>query len=103
MIKLLVILFLALTFEAIGVVYLSHGLKQLPGLTEVSVPGIVRLIQHAAGNADLIRGVFFEALFFAGLIYLMSRADVSFVWPLTALGFVFTTIAAKFFLGETVS
>ena len=34
----------------------------------------------------------------------MSKGgDVSFIWPLTALGFVFTTIAAKFILHEEVS
>jgi uncharacterized membrane protein len=33
----------------------------------------------------------------------MSRGDVSFVWPLTALSFVMTTLAAKLFLHEHVS
>jgi drug/metabolite transporter (DMT)-like permease len=33
----------------------------------------------------------------------MSRADISFLWPLTGLSFVFATFAAMFFLGETVS
>jgi len=34
---------------------------------------------------------------------LMSKADVSFVWPLTSLSFVVTTIAAKIYLHEEVS
>lgn len=33
----------------------------------------------------------------------MSRGDVSFVWPLTSLGFVLTTLAARFVLQEAVS
>ena len=33
----------------------------------------------------------------------MSRGDVSFVWPLTSLGFVLTTLAAKLVLREEVS
>ena len=32
-----------------------------------------------------------------------SRGDVSFVWPLTSLGFVLTTLAAKLVLHEEVS
>jgi len=33
----------------------------------------------------------------------MSKgAEISFIWPLTALGFVFTTLAARFILHEQV-
>ncbi len=32
----------------------------------------------------------------------MSMGDVSFVWPLTSLGFVLTTLAARFILKEEV-
>jgi drug/metabolite transporter (DMT)-like permease len=33
----------------------------------------------------------------------MSKSDISFLWPLTALSFVMTTLAALVFLGERVS
>jgi uncharacterized membrane protein len=33
----------------------------------------------------------------------MSRSDISFLWPLTGLSFVFATLAAIAFLGERVS
>jgi len=33
----------------------------------------------------------------------MSESDISFLWPLTALSFVMTTVAALLFLGERVS
>jgi uncharacterized membrane protein len=33
----------------------------------------------------------------------MSKSDISFLWPLTALSFVFATFAAMIFLGESVS
>ena len=47
-------------------------------------------------------GVAFEAVFFVCLLMMMSRADVSFVWPLTSLTFVFSTIAARFYLHEQI-
>ena len=34
---------------------------------------------------------------------MLSRSDVSFIWPLTSLGFIVTTLAAKFILSEQVS
>ena len=37
------------------------------------------------------------------LLLLMSKSDISFLWPMTALSFVFTTIAARIYLHEYVS
>jgi uncharacterized membrane protein len=42
-------------------------------------------------------------LFFISLLILMSKSDISFLWPLTGLSFVFATIAAIWFLNERVS
>jgi drug/metabolite transporter (DMT)-like permease len=103
MLKIISILLVALVLEAVGVVYLSKGLRQVGEVQTVSVAEISRVIKKGLGNANIILGVFFEALFFVGLLILMSRADVSFIWPLTALGFVITTLAAKYVLHEQVS
>ena len=51
----------------------------------------------------MLFGVLFEAIFFAGLLILMGHRDISFVWPLTSLSMVMTTIAAIVLLGEKVS
>lgn len=103
MTKILIILLIAIVFEAIGVVYLSRGLKEIGGPEKMTLPAILKLVGRGVTNFNIIRGVFFEALFFVGLLMLMSRADVSLVWPLTAVGFIATTLAAKFFLHEQVS
>lgn len=103
MTRILAVLFFALTFESIGVILLSKGLKSLEGPASYMPMEILRLIGRGATNKNIFFGVFFEALFFAGLLYMMSQADVSFVWPLTALTFVFATVAAKFYLHEQIS
>jgi drug/metabolite transporter (DMT)-like permease len=103
MTKLLLILTLGLLFEAVGVVYLNKGLKQVGDFRTVSVAEIARVVKNGVSNRNLQTGVFFEALFFGCLLVLMSKADVSFIWPLTALGYVLTTLAAKFLLREEVS
>ena len=102
--KLLVILLIGLTMEAVGVVYLNKGLKQVGEFQKVSVPEVLRIIKSGITNPNILLGVFFEALFFGCLLVLMSKGgEISFIWPLTALGFVFTTLAAKFILHEEVS
>jgi drug/metabolite transporter (DMT)-like permease len=106
MTKVLLILLAGLVFEAIGVVYLSAGMKQLnatdagPGFTAAKV---WRLVQSGATNRNILLGVFYEAIFFAALCYLLSQRDVSLIWPLSALSFVFTGVAAKCFLKEEIS
>lgn len=103
MAKFILILLMALMFEAVGVVYLSSGLKKLDGIKQVSVSEIVRVVKSVVTNVRILVGVFFEAIFFFGLLYMLSKWDVTLVWPLTSLGFVVTTLAARFFLHEQVS
>jgi drug/metabolite transporter (DMT)-like permease len=89
--------------EAVGVVYLSRGLKEAGAPDPVTVSNVLKFLPRAAGNLNLWTGVALEAVFFGTLIFLLSRSDVSFIWPLTSLGLVLTTLAARFILHEQVS
>lgn len=103
MAKFLTILLIALVFEAVGVVLLSKGLKQIGEAKRITAAEVAGLVGRGLANSNILLGVLFEAIFFAGLLVLMSRSDVSVIWPLTALGFVLTTLAARFILHEDVS
>jgi len=103
MTKLLTILLIGLVFEAVGVVCLNRGLKQVGEVQKISVAEVLRVIKAGVTNHNILLGVLFEAIFFGTLLVLMSKGTVSFIWPLTSLGFVLTTIAAKLFLHEDVS
>ncbi|MCU0770995.1 MAG: DMT family transporter [Verrucomicrobia bacterium] len=103
MTKIVLILLVALVFEAVGVVFLSKGLKEIGEISRPSVSEIAALIARGARNPPLLLGVLFEAIFFVALLYLLSQRDVSLIWPLTSLGFVITAIAARWFLDEQVS
>lgn len=103
MLKLISIMLVAIVFEATGVVFLSRGLKEIGELKQFNLGALLQLVGRGVTNKHILLGVFFEALFFIGLLTLMSKADVSFVWPLTSVGFIATTLAAKFFLNEQVS
>ncbi len=103
MTKLLTILILALLFEAIGVVLLSKGLKEIGEVRAVKLGEIGRIIARGAANPSILLGVLLETIFFGALIYLLSQRDVSLIWPLTSLGFVLTALAARFIMREEVS
>jgi uncharacterized membrane protein len=103
MTKILVILIFALCVEAVGVVFLSKGLKQIGEVQSVTAREIGRIIAKGAANPSVLLGVALEAAFFGALLYLLSQRDVSLIWPLTALGFLITALAAKLILKEEVS
>jgi drug/metabolite transporter (DMT)-like permease len=111
MTKILVVLAIALVFEALGVVILKRGIDQITarekarqgGEIKVSPSVVLRLVGHGFINLAILLGVLFEAIFFGGLLILMGHKDISFVWPLTSLSMVMTTLAAIVLLGERVS
>ncbi len=103
MFKLLLILLIGLVFEATGVVLLKKGIVQIGDVAGLNAAELVRLVKAGATNPAILGGVFFEALFFVCLLFLLTKSDISFLWPLTALSFVMTTFAALIFLHEQVS
>jgi len=103
MFKLLIILLIGLTFESTGVVLLKKGMNGIGVIQGYQAAELFRVFKLGVTSPQILLGVFFEALFFACLLLLMSKSDISFLWPLTALSFVFATIAAIVFLHESVS
>ena len=101
--KLFTILIIAAIIESVGVAFLAGGLKDLSGFKTISLSEIGRILLEVATNKKILFGVLLEAIFFGALCYMLSQKDVSLVWPLTSLGFIVTTLAAKFVLHEQVS
>ncbi|MST95320.1 MAG: hypothetical protein EXS33_08670 [Pedosphaera sp.] len=106
MAKILIILLVAFVFEAIGVVILKKGIDEVVARHSerpLHAARVLRMVGSGFTNRNILVGVFFETLFFIGLLLLMGRSDISFLWPLTSISFVLTTLAAQFYLRETVS
>ena len=103
MIRMVLVLAVGLVLEAAGVVFISRGQKELQSTFRPEFRAVCDLAMEAATNRHLLLGVTLEAGFFGCLLYLLSRADVSFVWPLTSLSLVVTTLTARWILKEEVS
>jgi drug/metabolite transporter (DMT)-like permease len=102
MTKVLTVLLIALVLEAIGVVFLSRGLKEIGEPEKVSVVEVWRVVRRGVANPSVLLGVALETVFFGALLYLLSQRDVSLIWPLTSLGFVLTAVAARLILHEEI-
>ena len=108
MTKILIILVIAFTFEAFGVIALKKGLNEIGAqytARKAGMPGwknVATLVGNWFTNKDVLFGLLLETIFFVLLQYLLGQRDVSFVWPLTAISFVMTTLSAQFLLHERV-
>ena len=108
MTKILIVLFVALFFEALGVVILKQGIDQITarekvrqgGEIKVSVATVLRLVGHGFINGRVLLGVLFEATFFAGLLILMGHKDISFIWPLTSWSITMAAMVVATMLNE---
>jgi drug/metabolite transporter (DMT)-like permease len=109
MTKILIILLIAFAFEAFGVITLKQGINVIgAAYTARKAEGvahwknILTLVGQWFTNQKVLLGLLLETIFFVMLQYLLSSRDVSFIWPLTAVSFVMTTLAAKLILHERV-
>ncbi len=108
MTKILIVLFIAFAFEAIGVITLKTGINQITARYEARTAttprwkNTLKLVGDWFTTRSVLLGLLLETIFFMLLQYLLAQQDVSFIWPLTSLSFVMTTLAAQFILKENV-
>lgn len=103
MTKIVVLLIFGLFCEAIGVVLISKGVRQIGTPASYQFGDLLSIVITAVTNSSFLAGLLLETIFFICLCVLLAKSDVSFLWPLTSLGFVLTALAAKFLLHEQVS
>lgn len=83
----------------VGNVLLSHGMRQVGKIVSASPLDYVR----AFANPWAVLGVLAMIFWLIGDLALLSRADLSFVLPITASSYVLIAIAGHFLLSERIS
>jgi drug/metabolite transporter (DMT)-like permease len=86
-------------FAVAGDSMLSHGMKQVGG---ISIHHLQRVI-FAVANPWVVIGILFLLGFFATYTNALSWADLTYVMPATALGYVLLALVARFALHEHIS
>ena len=93
------LLALVLVLRPLGNVCLAWGMKHFPSVLSINPVPYLRAFTNpfvALGIAALILALLTR-------MALLSLADLSFVLPLTATGYIFSTLLGKFFLSEQVT
>ena len=94
------VLIVAIISQAIGNVYLTKGMK---AVTASGADDLVAMAMRAASNPGVWLGTALLIVFFALYSAALSWADLSFVLPATAFGYVLNVAAGHYFLSESVS
>jgi len=89
-------------FSSIGDTLLSRGMRTMPGLDQIGLSTIPRLIA-AVFNPWVIVGIIFLLIFMAAYLTALSWADLTFVMPATAFGNVLIALLSRFWLHEHLS
>ena len=86
-------------FGAIGDTLLARGMKSFGAVT----PSQILHLFTAVLNPFVFLGIFFLLAFMSAYLSALSWADLTYVLPATAFGYVFIALIAKFLLHEHIS
>lgn len=100
--KTLLLLCTLIASSSLGEILSAKGMQQV-GDVILRPRALTRAIARMMRNAYLWVGVACLAVSFFSFISLLSYADLSFVVPLTAVGYITNTIGARFFLRERIA
>lgn len=93
------ILFAVMLTASVGDTLLSRGMSQV-GAVDLHHLG---LLLHALTNLNVIAGILLLIGFFASYTTALSWADLTFVMPATAFGYVVIALLSRFWLHEYLS
>ena len=86
-----------------GELCVSRAMKQLGEVHDFRPPALIKVFVRALQAKWMWIGVGLMTLGFFSLLAILSIENVSFVVPVTALGYVAGALGGRFFLGERVN
>lgn len=98
-----ILFFFIVIFGTMGEIFVSRAMKQTGEVKDFRPLALVGVILRALRIKWMWLGVGMMAIGFFSLLGIFSFENVSFVVPVTALGYVVGALGGKFFLGERVS
>ena len=93
----------AVTMSTIGDLLIAAGMQKVGAVSWEGFGKIPSQIVKVLKTPQIPLSVVFMALFFFTWLALLSRADLSYILPMTATTYILNGLAAGPFLGEKVS
>jgi len=98
----LALIFVDVILNVVGQLSLKYGMSQF-GNFSLSLSTLPPIFLKAATNFNVLLGLVCYGLGFLVWLIVLSKAEVSYAYPLISLGYVFTAILARAMFGEAVS
>lgn len=97
-----VCLFIIIVANALGNALLSRGVRQVGSIASYSPLELAVSAFRAAANPYVLAGVGCLVVFFAAHMIVLSWADLSYVLPMTSVGYVVVAVLSWWWLGESI-
>ncbi len=101
--KTLAVLFVAICAQVLGDVCLTKGMKTIGEVNTLDPAALFHLGVQVFTNPFVWLGIATLTVFYLLYLAALSWADLSFVLPVTAFGYVLNAAMARWLLGEHVS
>ena len=98
-----VVILLIVLFEVVGNSCLSHGMRLVGDVSSTHPATLCAVGIRVLTNPWVIVGVVLLIGYFLSFLIALSRLELSYVLPMTASGYVLTTLVAWRLLGEAIS
>ncbi|MBK6797173.1 MAG: EamA family transporter [Acidobacteria bacterium] len=101
--KTLFVLFIAICAQTLGDVCLTKGMRSVGEVDTIDPVQLFHIGVQVFSNPLIWGGIFILSIFFGLYLVALSWADLSFVLPVTAFGYVLNAFMSWKLLGEHVS
>lgn len=101
--KTFVVLFVAICAQTLGDVFLTKGMKSVGEVDTLDPAKLFQIGVQVFSTPNIWLGILLLSIFFGLYLVALSWADLSFVLPVTAFGYVMNALMAWQLLGEHVS
>jgi transporter family protein len=101
--KLLIVIMVMALVDSASCLLTSKGMKQVGEISTLHPRKLLGVGRRMVKNRLLVLGFVLQASTFFMFLTVLSWADLSFVVPMAAIGYVISLLGAKFFLKEQVS
>lgn len=103
--RLVSLVILAILVQSLGNVMLGKGIKQVTAGFDagLEVWKYLSLLPSVIANPSFLLGVLLLIAFFVLHLAMLSKADSSFVMPVTAFSYVLIAVLAKLILSEAIT
>ena len=100
MLKVIILIIISELWNAAGQILYKKGLNELTSMSLTTLGGVVDFLKYIFTHPFVWLGIGSMVVCIAFWIAALAQADLSFVYPIGSIQYVFVVLAAHFLLGE---